>query len=54
MIEHKFSEQQTPANHGMLPGTENCKKPPIFMGSCGRIEKTGKNHKKFILKNFER
>ena len=30
------------------------KKPPIFMGSCGRIEKTGKNHKKMYTRKFQK
>ena len=46
MIDHKISKKQTPAIPGMLPGTEKKEEPPIFMGSCGKIEKTGKITKK--------
>ena len=32
MIDHKISEQQTPGNHGMLPGTENLEETTHFYG----------------------
>ena len=51
MIDHKISKQQTPANHGMLARTEKLKETTHLMGSCGKIEKTGKISKKSILKS---
>ena len=54
MIDHKSPNSKRLRIMACFLGQKNWNKPPIFMGSSETVEKTGKNHKKSILKKFER